>query len=154
MERRINRLKKTSKPCKLDCDKCARISDSDKIISTTGEGFKIPNYNNCRQHSVVYSISCKKCETVVYVGETERQLNERMTEHLRDIKLQRDKPINGHFLKKDHSEEDAVFSISQQIKSGCKTERLMYESTWIQKLRTHRPAGCNVKDSRYQLTLI
>ena len=102
-------VKKTSKPCKLDCDKCARISDSDKIISTTGEGFKIPNYNNCRQHSVVYSISCKKYETVVYVGETERQLNERMTEHLRDIKLQRDKPINGHFSKKDPSEEDAVF---------------------------------------------
>ena len=65
---------------------------------------------------------------MVYVGEAERQLNERMTEHLRDIKLQRDKPINGHFSKKDHSEEDAVFSILQQIKSGCKTERLMYRN--------------------------
>ena len=51
--------------------------------------------------------------------------------HLRDIKLQRDKPINGHFLKKDHSEEDAVFSILKQIKSGCKTERLMYESNYF-----------------------
>ena len=66
-------VKKSTIPCKLDCNKCARISDCDKIISTTGEGFKIPNYNNCRQHSVVSSISCKKCETVEYVGETEQQ---------------------------------------------------------------------------------
>ena len=75
---------------------------------------------------------------MVYVGETERQLNERMTGHLCDIKSQRDKPINGHFSKKDHSEEDAVFSILQQIKSSYKTGQMMYESTWIQKLRTQR----------------
>ena len=53
---------------------------------------------------------------LVYVGETEQQLNDTMMKHLHDIKSQRDKPSNCHFSKKDHSEEDAVFSTTNRIR--------------------------------------
>ena len=36
-------------------------------------------------------------QTLVYVGETERQIRERMTEHVRDARLMKDKIINGRF---------------------------------------------------------
>ena len=51
----------------------------------------------CRIRNIIYGIICKVCQSVVYVGETERELQARMTEHLRDIKLKREKPINHHF---------------------------------------------------------
>ena len=39
--------------------------------------------------------------------------------------------------KKDHSEEDFFLDLLQQIKTECKTERFMYESTWIEKLQIY-----------------
>ena len=44
---------------------------------------------NCCLQKVVYAISCSRYDVVVYVGKTERQVQDRMREHLRDMRPER-----------------------------------------------------------------
>ena len=83
-------------------------------------------------------------------GETERELQARMTEHLRDIKLKREKPINHHFGMKGHSEKNAKIVVLENLYGGEKIERQLKEEIWIQKLVTVRPDGCIVKIVSYR----
>ena len=39
----------------------------------------------CTERDVIYGLTCTECGKVVYVGETGRQLKERVKEHLRDV---------------------------------------------------------------------
>ena len=57
---------------------------------------------------MVYGIICLRCASTAYVGETERELGEKMIEHLRDVRLGKDNPINSHFGEKEHSQEDLI----------------------------------------------
>ena len=93
----------------------------------------------------IYAISCAKCSIVTYIGETERQLKERMSEHLRDIRLRHEKPISSHF-DESHSENDLRFSVLEVIRRDSKIERQLRESIWIRKLKTEKPYGCNNKE--------
>ena len=93
---------------------------------------------------MVYTIICNKCRSTVYVEETERELQNRMTEHLRDVQLRKDKPINFHFGIKGHTQNDMAFAVLER----CMEARgQLKEGIWIKKLSTVRPHGCNVKDS-------
>jgi hypothetical protein len=40
----------------------------------------------CRTSNVVYAVHCKKCKHIVYVGETETMLKDRIQNHLSDIR--------------------------------------------------------------------
>ena len=70
---------------------------------------------NCRLQKVVHAIRCSRCDVVVYVDETERQVQDRMKEHLRDVRFQRDKPIMSHF-RDTHDDGDLWFSV---LKKNC-----------------------------------
>ena len=47
----------------------------------------------CTDRNLVYGIKCVKCNCAIYVGETERTLKERVSEHLRDIKNSAEMPL-------------------------------------------------------------
>ena len=79
----------------------------------------------------------------MYVGETERTLKERTTEHRRDIKFQKDKPIMRHF--RDHEEKDLSVAILTKTSGENKIFRLICKENWIKTLETAFPCGCNVK---------
>ena len=83
--------------CKSNCKMCEIISASQIVGCNSGRTYSVPSNVNCKEKNVVYAISCRLCESVVYVGETETQLHERMREHIRDVRLKRDEPINYHF---------------------------------------------------------
>ena len=68
-----------------------------------------------------------------------------MIKHLRDIRLMKDKPINGH-LGQNHSADMLRFAILESLYAASHTERLIRESVWIKRLKTVKPYGCNVKD--------
>ena len=68
---------------------------------------------NCRFQIVVYAISCSRRDVFVYVGEMERQVQDRMREHLRDARLQREKPIMYHF-RDTYDDRDLWFSILEK----------------------------------------
>ena len=80
------------------------------------------------------------------VGETERELRERMTEHLRDVRLRKDIPINFHFGEKGHTQHDMAFTVLEKVYAAERIERQLREGLWIKKLSTVRPGSCNVKD--------
>ena len=48
---------------------------------------KINKKINCRTSNVVYAVHCKKCKHIVYVGETETMLKDRIQNHLSDIRI-------------------------------------------------------------------
>ena len=49
----------------------------------------------------------------VYVGETERSVKERISEHMRDVKNLAEKPTMGHFS--GHNVDDMRFVVLQSL---------------------------------------
>ena len=47
----------------------------------SGQEWNITSSMNCQVSNVVYRITCKKCPTFVYIGETSRKFCERLTDH-------------------------------------------------------------------------
>ena len=74
------------------------------------------------------------------------ELCERMGEHLRDVRLCKEKPINSHFGRKGHGPEDLAFAVLEKLFGAERIERQLREALWIKRLATARPDGCNVKD--------
>ena len=107
---------------------------------------------NCRLQNVVYAFRCSRCDVAVYVGEAERQLQNRMKEYLRHVRLLKDKPIMCHF-RDTHCERDLRLSLLAKLFNGNHMERLLKETFWIKRLKTQRPHGCNVKDVSLPLQL-
>ena len=66
-----------------------------------------------------------KCNVVVYVGETEKSLKERFTEHLRDVRNGADEPINKHFL--NHTDQDFPVAVLGKMHDDSKVDRLIHE---------------------------
>ena len=84
------------------CDVCESIVKD--TISDNGEkSYSVVKDATCKDRNLVYTLICNRCAKTVYVGETERTLKERTTEHRRDIKLKKEKPIMRHF--RDHKEK-------------------------------------------------
>ena len=70
----------------------------------------------------MHGIKCVKCKSTINAKETEYQLRERMTEHIRDVHLERererdrdreterererDKPMSFHFGEGEHTQND------------------------------------------------
>ena len=98
---------------------------------------------NCKTSNVVYALACHRCDRTVYVGETERTLKARITEHLRDVRLEKEKPINKHFC--GHSEDDVRVAVMKRMPDDSKAHRLLWEERYIRLLGTMVPMGCNVK---------
>ena len=69
----------------------------------------------------------------MYVGETERELRERMTEHLRDVRL-RKKPINSHFGGVADGPGDLTFAVLEKVFGAERIERQLREAIWIRRL--------------------
>ena len=70
-----------------------------------------------------------------------------MMEHLRDIQLEKDKPISLHFGGEGHTYRHVVFAVWEKVYGAERTEHQLREGLWIKKLATGRPDGCYVKDS-------
>ena len=139
-------LRSTRTSCKTHCENC-RLLSRDEISDTSCQVTYSPVQDiTCHIRNVVYAIICTKCRSTVYVGETERELRERMTEYLRDVRLRKDKPINFHFGEKGHTQHDMDFTVLEKVYGAERIERQLRQGLWIKKLSTVLPGGCNVKD--------
>ena len=102
------------------CLTCEHTNPSDSI-SGPNNTFHIRQHFTCACSSVcvVYSFTCTKC-SILYIGETCRQLNARFGEHLRSVEekkhlspeYQDDEDINIaiHFNLSNHSIDDMEIS--------------------------------------------
>ena len=109
-------LKSACTVCKIDCAHCELLSRDVVRDTCNSQSFQTAQDVTCRIRNVVYAIICTRCQATVYVGETEQELRERMSEHLRDIhvRLRKYKPINFQFRAKDHTLNEVAFAILEK----------------------------------------
>ena len=113
--------------------------------------FHIQHHFTCPSVCVIYSIICTKC-SILYIGETCRQLNTRFGEHLRSVEgmkhlspeYQDDDDINVviHFNLPSHSIDDMGISALLYPPTE-KLPRKTLEKKIIFELGTITPSGLN-----------
>ena len=74
---------------------------------------------------MLYTIRCSLYDVAVYVKERKA--------HLRDVRLQKDKPIMCHFQDR-HCERDLRFSMLAKLFNGSHMEGLLRETMKTQRL--------------------
>ena len=99
----------------------------------TKKSYNINSPMNCKTSGVIYRISCNKCPSFVYIGETGRPLKQRFYEHCRDAKNKDvTKPCGEHFSRPGHSETNMiVIAIEQVLPKQDPLLRKTGESLWI-----------------------
>lgn len=132
--------------CKLICnDKCI-VS----FATRTKFCLSLSSDVTCCVSNVIYAIKCKKCG-MTYVGETKRELKQRIAEHRRNIqKNKTDSYLVKHFNANGHSLDDLEILILENLDQTCgKQERLKKENFWIRSLVSAFPFGLNDKIDKY-----
>ena len=120
------------------CKCCQQIFDSHNIADTP-----LNQHLNCRSRNIVYLIKCRKHNKSIYIGQTTRQLNQRLANHRNTLSNPGHKkswPLYRHFLNGNHTIEDLLITPPQSVR---RSDLLQAESTWIRKLNSDRPPGLN-----------
>ncbi len=142
-------------PCERDdCQVCPLMLHTGRVIShITGRTYHAPIGANCESNNLIYLITCKKCKTAQYVGETYHALRERIKEHLYYIRSNRHSPVAEHFNLPGHARRDVQVEVLSYVylpvppKSREGTDiRRSIERKWIHKMKTNRSPGLNILD--------
>lgn len=124
------------------CRTCPHVNSS-SIISTPKGHVNITGHFSCITKHVVYCLSCTKCPSTVYIGETGRRLADRFREHRRGvIKGKNDLPVPAHFNQTNHTLDDMKVAV---LKAGLANQeyRKKQEMRFISKYGTVSPSGLN-----------
>ena len=132
---------------------CQTIDKSSSIIDPTSQRKYISRYNvTCQSQNLIYAIQCTKCQKL-YVGQTKRRFQTRMSEHFRSITQEdHQKSVGHHFSTSNkHSGLSNVKTFILEFCSSApsdqnrpKRERL--EKKWQYRLHSHFPTGLNTED--------
>ena len=109
-----------------------------KSVKSTASNYtaEINRSVNCQSRNVLYCITCIKC-TVQYIGESERSLQDRFSEHkgyVLNRKLQ--KATGEHFNLKGHKVSDMQVTIIEKIFSTDPAVRKEREKFYISKMNS------------------
>ena len=105
--------------------------------AVTGESFEIKSSIHCTDKFVIYSIQCKKCPKIQYVGQTSNTICTRFSNHRSDIITKKlYKPVGQHFNLPGHSFSDLIFSPFEKLYVQDKTLLDVRERYWIQQKQT------------------
>ncbi|OCT94642.1 hypothetical protein XELAEV_18012324mg [Xenopus laevis] len=134
------------------CITCQHMKISKEFKSTvTNTSFKIRDYINCNTSTVVYLLTCLKCQKQ-YVGCTSRTLKERIREHLSQIKNPKtvEKSNITRQFSRCNGSDKACFSVQgiEKVRLGNRGGNLAgllakRELFWIFYLHTRLPLGLN-----------
>ena len=121
-----------------NCKVCPYIKEQ-KSITHNKRSWKINSQLNCQSTNVVYIVECDKenCQEA-YIGETYRNFEERVAEHLGYARTKDRKKITGfHFNLPGHSMANMKFSIIEKVKTNDQLYRKEREKFHINKFNTH-----------------
>ena len=91
----------------------------------------------CQTDNIIYLISCKKCPDQ-YVGQSERTLQERFSEHRGYVTNNHTSKATGHhFNQKGHSVSDMAVTILEKVHNRSEAHRKEREKMFIQKMNTY-----------------
>lgn len=125
--------------CKLHASDKNHFESTKKVAK-----FTFKDNLSCNSTNIIYLITCRKCG-IQYVGETKRELRERLTNHRSDIKTRKLTAIGIHFNGSEHSVLDVQAVAIEQIIEGPFSDitRKQREQFWQNKLCTKFPDGLN-----------
>ena len=120
------------------CRTCPHVNSSSTIITPKGH-VNITGHFSCITDNVVYCLTCAKCPSTVYIGET--GLADRFREHRRDvINGRNDLPVPAHFNQANHTVEHMKVAV---LKAGLANQdyRKKQEMRFIFRYGTVAPSG-------------
>jgi len=147
----------SSKCMSKTCKCCSHITTTKTFTSThTRRQYNIIDPFNCRSTNIIYLITCSLCNKQ-YVGETQRQLSHRLTDHRSNIALHKNTPIANHFNLPGHSVNNIqitpICTVTVAEACSCreddrklKNALLRKESYWQNQLCTFEPNGINLRN--------
>ena len=125
------------------CHTCQYISQ-DTEIQGPRYSFSVRGHFTCQSSNLVYCISCNRCPTILYIGETGRNLRSRFSEHLRSIRNNTPGfPVAQHFNFTDYSISD-IRVRGMRLCNGTNLQRKQCEMRLIFQLGTVQPDGLNI----------
>ena len=85
---------------------------------------------------IIYSISCKRCPNIEYIGQTSQSAVRRFTNHRSDVTSKLDKPVAEHFNLPSHDKSDMIFIPFEKLRKKDATLLNVRERFWINKKET------------------
>ena len=135
-------LRGMNKCIESSCSICPFVKNSKEIHSTTNnENFPINGSFDCQTTCVVYLITCQKCKKQ-YVGQTGRQLKNRIQNHIYYTK-QNKETTGSHFNLPGHSQSNISVQVIEKVFPNTPNFRLEREDFWIKKINTTFLKGLN-----------
>lgn len=131
-------------PCgALRCKCCPHIFITSTFSDTNRKlTLDITDNFNCSSSNIIYVISCLKCK-LLYVGQTGRQLRERLNNHRSDIKNKKNTAVSLHFNSPHHSVLDLRITPIHSLQNLSFEERGKIEHKFMKTLNTIYPVGLN-----------
>ena len=119
------------------CPICPFVQNCKSVKSTTPNTHVDINTSvNCKSANIIYCISCTKCR-MQYIGESERSLQERFSEHRGYVATkQLTKATGHHFNLPGHGVSDMLVTILEKVHSLDPLVRKQREEFYIMKFNT------------------
>ena len=120
-----------------NCPICPFVKEGKRVKATaTNFTVEINRQVNCQSRNILYCITCDKC-TVQYIGESDRTLQNRFSEHKGYAVNQKiNKATGEHFSQKGHRVSDMKVTILEKIFSSDPAIRKEREKFFILKMNT------------------
>ena len=138
-------------PCGRPRCKTCKVTTAATTLRGPNSQWTIHGKFTCTTNDCIYAIHCKKCQQL-YIGETKRRLADRVTEHLRSIRLNTTGlPVAAHFNSNDHNIKDFEVSV---VRSSFNNDevRKQEEERMIFRLGCLQPRGINVSFRSFPIT--
>ena len=132
--RRINEMRKCVKSCVI----CPYVKEG-KFIKGNNFKWNLNTPMNCNTENIVYMIECNlpNCKQR-YIGESERSLKDRISEHIGYVRTQKlEKTTGEHFNKPGHTSANLRATILEKIHSDDIFYRKEREKYHIRKFNTY-----------------
>lgn len=113
------------------------INTNTHEAAATKEKFSMQSTIRCTDNYVIYSITCRRCPNVQYIGQTSQQAASRFSNHHSDITTKKvHKPVAAHFNLPGHGASDMIFLPFEKLRFKDKTLLEVRERHWIQKKKS------------------
>ena len=122
--------------CTKTLNVCPYIKE-EKEIQCGEIKWKLNKPLNCNDKNVIYMIECSKCHSK-YIGETERELKDRISDHKTYIRSKKlNQPVGEHFNLPGHSIDNLKVIILEKVKVNNEQYRKEREKYLIRKFDTY-----------------
>ncbi len=134
---KLNKIQSVNRsdPCGKGGALCQLMIERTTFGRTGSKLYEIKGYIDCNRTDVMYCIECKKCNGLLYVGET-MSLYERFQNHKSTIK----KNGKSQLVDKHFNADMGIIGI-QKLNRDSTFYRRNIEDIWIDKLNTYVPNG-------------